>query len=252
MENEQSQPANGHQPSAISAWLQLLRAPNFLTVPGDPLAGWLLANGSAAVPDVRLAALLAASVCFYASGLILNDVADFETDAAERPSRPLPSRRISVRAAQIATGLLLGTGLLLCVCAGGDAFQSGIFLVVAIVAYNQVAKRHAIAGPLVMGLCRGLNLLLGASLLGIFPARVWICAAIEIAFIARVTSMARRETSGGKITPKLIGALLSMLIPMQAIFCAVSGAGRIGWICAAALLILWPLNRVLVRRYYAS
>lgn len=252
MENKPSQPAAGPPPSKLYAWLQLIRVPNLLTVPGDVIAGWLLANGTVAKPDARAAALIAAGLCFYAAGLVHNDISDLETDLKERPSRPLPSGRIGKQVAQNVFSGLLVAALLLCASAGGDAFQNGIFLMVAIIAYNQTAKRHRIAGPWVMGLCRGLNLLLGASTTGIFPGRVWICAGIEIVYIARVTSLARNETAGGKITPKIIGSLISLLIPLQAAFCFFSDAGSTGWICGGILLTLWPLNRWLGRRFYAS
>ena len=41
--------------------------------------------------------------------MVLNDVYDVETDARERPYRPIPSGRISLNKAQS-----LGYGLLLC------------------------------------------------------------------------------------------------------------------------------------------
>lgn len=238
--------------SRLSAWLQLLRVPNFATVPGDVVAGFLLANGAAAAPGRNLAAAAAASLCLYAAGLVLNDLSDLETDAKERPNRPLPSGRVGRTAAWAATALFFACGLLLCLAAGPSVFQCGLLLALLIVIYNQHAKKSAAAGPLVMGLCRGFNLLLGASLVHVFPLRVWICAAIEALYIARVTSMSRQETQGGRITPKTIGALISLLVPLQAVFCLVAGAGRTGWIAAASLLLFWPLHRIAARRFYSS
>ena len=103
-----------------------------------------------------------------------------------------------------------------------------------------------------MGLCRGFNLLLGASLLKTFPPFVLVCAVIETAFIAGVSVLARRETESGRIKPKHIGLLLGLLIPLQAVFCLMAGAGTVGWISAAILLTFWPLNRWLRARFYAS
>ena len=70
---------------ALKNWLQLLRAPNLFTVPGDPLAGFLLASGG---EFVAYAAFLAmgASICFYCGGLLLNDLADLEEDRRDRPT----------------------------------------------------------------------------------------------------------------------------------------------------------------------
>ena len=44
--------------SATHTWLQLLRAPNLFTVPGDPLAGFLLASGG--VFDLRTVGVMLA------------------------------------------------------------------------------------------------------------------------------------------------------------------------------------------------
>ncbi len=80
------------------AWLELLRPPNLFTVPGDVVAGWFLAGGSGAKAGT-VAALAASSLCIYSAGLVINDLADVETDRRERPGRPIASGRVSPRAA---------------------------------------------------------------------------------------------------------------------------------------------------------
>ena len=79
-------------PKKLRAWLQLFRVPNLLTVPGDPLAGFLIAAGGRL--DSRAACAVVASLAFYAAGLAMNDLADFAEDTRERPKRPLPSGAI--------------------------------------------------------------------------------------------------------------------------------------------------------------
>ena len=64
-----------------------------LSVPGDVLVG---AAAPGARGDLRRAAGLAgASSCLYLAGMALNDYADREVDAVERPARPIPSGRVS-------------------------------------------------------------------------------------------------------------------------------------------------------------
>ena len=64
-----------------------------LSVPGDVLVG---AAASGQVGNVgRTAGLVAASSCLYLAGMALNDYADREVDAVERPGRPIPSGRVS-------------------------------------------------------------------------------------------------------------------------------------------------------------
>uniref|UniRef100_UPI000A4ED9A6 UbiA family prenyltransferase n=1 Tax=Streptomyces hygroscopicus TaxID=1912 RepID=UPI000A4ED9A6 len=84
-------------------WAELLRISALFTVPGDALAG------AAAVgrrPNRGTALAVCASLCLYEAGMALNDWADRDIDAVERPGRPLPSGRIAPAAAlAAATGL---------------------------------------------------------------------------------------------------------------------------------------------------
>ena len=105
------QSATSQQPSAIRTWLQLFRAPNLFTVPGDPLAGYVLASYGAFESDVFYA--VGASVCFYAAGLLDNDLADLAEDRVERPFRPLPSGAAKPLTVALVAAVLTGAGLLL-------------------------------------------------------------------------------------------------------------------------------------------
>jgi len=51
--------------------------------------------------------------------------------------------------------------------------------------------------------------------------------------------------------PPIIGQLIRMLLPLQAIWCLASRSIA-GAIAAAILLILWPVSRSVSRRFYAS
>jgi 4-hydroxybenzoate polyprenyltransferase len=246
------------------AWLELLRVPNLLTVPGDVLAGWLLAAGGRWHPV--LLSTLAVSLGLYAFGLLSNDIEDFKTDARERPQRPLPSKRVKPVTAVVVT-LALGCGaMLLAWLAGRPAFECAVLLFLVITLYNTVMKGSALFGPLTLGLCRGLNLLLGAAasipvasggLHGVPLANtigVGAAAVLLLLYIAGVSALARREVETGRA--HLIGALLRGLLPLQAFFCVCAslflGAGPLGWGVAAALLALWPAAGWLGKRFYMS
>src|SRR5262249_45198089 len=51
--------------------------------------------------------------------------------------------------------------------------------------------------------------------------------------------------------PSMIGQLIRLLLPLQAIFC-VASRGIAGGIAAAILLLLWPISRSVSRKFYAS
>ncbi|KLN35229.1 SCO3242 family prenyltransferase [Cellulosimicrobium cellulans] len=171
--------------------LDLVRAPAVLSVVGDTLAG-AAAAGHAFTP--RRALLPLASACLYAGGMALNDYADRDLDAVERPERPIPSGRISEgRALRVAVGLTAaGVGL---AAAGGGAraLAVAVPLAASVWTYDTVAKEHAV-GPVVMAACRGLDVLLGA---GVGHLRAALPAAAGMAVhTAGVTFVSRGEVHG--------------------------------------------------------
>src|SRR5581483_11719795 len=105
---------------AIKPYLQLVRLPNVFTAAADSLAGWLLVRGTFDEPR-RWLPLVAASMATYAGGIALNDVFDYEADLRERPSRPLPSGRVSRRFAGWLGGGLLALGPVLAALSGSAA-----------------------------------------------------------------------------------------------------------------------------------
>jgi 4-hydroxybenzoate polyprenyltransferase len=96
--------------------LELVRAPAALTVLGDTVAGAAWAGHPV---TTRRALLPAASACLYAGGMALNDWADRDLDALERPGRPVPSGRVSPRRALAVAAALGAAGLALAAAGGG-------------------------------------------------------------------------------------------------------------------------------------
>jgi 4-hydroxybenzoate polyprenyltransferase len=163
--------------------------------------------------------------------MVWNDWFDRAVDARERPSRPLPSGRVAPR-----TAVRLGSGLL----AAGVAFAGlagltaegwsavplllSVAVAAAVLLYDGWLKRTA-AGPVGMGLCRFLNVLLGLSLGGEdtpWPLRLHLAAVVGI-YIVGVTWFARKEAETSRAAA-LRGAAAVML-------------------CALALTLPLPLQR---------
>ena len=236
----------------MKSWLQLFRAPNLFTVPGDPLAGFLRASAGAAKFRPELFPVILASLALYCFGLLLNDLMDFRVDLLERPFRPLPSGAVNRGAAGAVAVLLAALGLGMCALAGPMTFCFGAALALAIISYNCGLKKIPVVGPLVMGTCRGLNVMLGATLAPPFSMLAFAAALVVVIYITAVSTLARMETSHPAIPP-LIGKLIRALILIQAVFCAISRTGVVGWLCAGVLaLALWPLSRIVGRKFYGS
>lgn len=192
------------RPSPLRTWLQLFRAPNLFTVPGDPLAGYLLACFGA-VEGATLWPAIAACLCFYAGGLLLNDLADLREDRAERPERPLPSGAADPAMVRTVMAGLFALALALCAWLGLATFATGAALLTAIAAYNLWTKHLQLLGALNMGACRGLSMLVGATAVPhgdlTYPLIVRgrldhlvIAVVLVVVFIAAITHLARYET----------------------------------------------------------
>ena len=184
--------------------------------------------------DVRVLLLLAAaSSLLYAAGVVLNDVFDLEIDRHERPERPIPSGRISCtrrarrlgccwprawrwhgswrftrdaprsgrrRTPRLKTAKSSTTASRprpWRASPGASAFAPGLIgalLAAAIVLYDLGLKRTPL-GPVGMGACRMLNVLLGMSVLaGPFrPEHFLIAGGIGV-YVAGIAWLARNET----------------------------------------------------------
>ncbi|OKJ04332.1 prenyltransferase [Streptomyces sp. CB01249] len=183
------------------AWAELLRISALFTVPGDALAG---AAAAGRRPDRSTALAMGASLCLYEAGMALNDWADRDEDAVDRPHRPIPSGRITPRAALTAAGALTGAGLALAARAGRPALTVATALAATVWAYD-LRLKHTPAGPAAMAAARSLDLMLGATATGRYPALRATRAALPAAALLgahtyAVTTVSRHEARGGSIT----------------------------------------------------
>ena len=210
-------------------------------MPGDPLAGYLLAAGAGAVVGRPVVLVMLAALLLYMTGLITNDVADIRVDARERPNRPLPSRAVDETIARLVAVSLIALALLLARYVGWATAGVALALLVCISLYNQFLKAGPL-GPLCMGLCRGLSLLLGASLVGFSSPLVWIGAGGLILYVMAVTLVARGEMADWR--PAWLGFLPLAAVAAIAVVLlqasAVSGLmqGRLG----AVLFLLFTMS----------
>jgi len=190
----------------LGAWAQLLRLPNLFTAIADPAAGFFLV-GLGFERWTDLAVVATASACLYAGGAVLNDAFDVRRDAAERPGRPIPAGMVSLTQAVAAGSVLLVMGVGVCFTVGGDTRWIAAALACGVIAYDGMLKKTFLA-PAVMGACRGLNLLLGASIAADWsgPA-TGVAAGLLWLYVASVTFFARREAAVSSRRRLGLGAL---------------------------------------------
>lgn len=211
-------------------YLRLFRVPNVFTALADIGLGFALTwrftvDQPEKLPWGLLVALGAASGFLYIAGMAFNDVFDVDVDRVERPQRPIPAGAISLGTARLLALVLLVLG---CGFAwlSGFAFADqmatwwkpgfiGTCLAAAILSYDGWAKQNFL-GPWNMGLCRVLNVLLGASagpaiengvLLGYSPGTLLVAGGIGL-YIVGVTIFAKKEAEESRAQMLGVGLLV--------------------------------------------
>jgi 4-hydroxybenzoate polyprenyltransferase len=184
--------------------LRFIRLPNTLTAAADVLAGAALAAGVRGVPipatpaTLSSLALVAVSgMALYAFGVALNDWMDQDEDREHHPERPLPSGELSRPAALAILAGTLALALGLALAAGPLVFSVACGVVLAITGYDAIFKARPPVAALMMGLCRGLSLLLGAAWAGgqdgFLYAPVIATAGAYAALVAAITLVSQLE-----------------------------------------------------------
>ena len=203
-------------PLPIKPYIQLLRPANIVTAVADIIAGYAISLYLFHTIEISHITLIFATICLYGGGIVLNDAFDAKLDGVERPERPIPSGKVSVKNAKILGFSLLSMG---CISAGYNNWISGltaISVAILIVLYDVYSKKKYFMGPLNMGMCRGGNLLLGMSANPIILNEWWYLATIPIVYIAAITMVSRGEVTGGN--PKTLyaaGVLYFLVIVAQ-------------------------------------
>jgi 4-hydroxybenzoate polyprenyltransferase len=189
----------------IYDYLEFVRIPGVFTAHADITAGFLIAGGG--MDQIGSATyLLLASSFLYSAGMALNDYFDYRIDLKERPQRPIPSERIKRQEALCLGVFLLAAGIFLAYYVRPASFVISLLLAAFIFLYNAGLKKHPWLGPVNMGGCRYLNLLLGLSVLPLSTGSFMVPLLTGI-FIFGVTVLSRQETKvKGSSFPVLVSA----------------------------------------------
>lgn len=228
-----------------------MRPANIITSISDVLAGISISGYLAT--DIFPAGyfwpvllLCISTIGLYGGGVVFNDVFDEELDKIERPERPIPRGVISKKEASILGILLFLMGitaaLVVSVLSGLLAFA----VIVASLVYDKWSKHNAFAGPLNMGLCRGLNLLLGISIIIPSVSTWWFLAIIPIIYIAAITMVSRGEVHGGSKSTLYFAGLLYCLVIGSILFLS-SGRNIVWWSVIFLIPFSWMIFAALIK-----
>jgi 4-hydroxybenzoate polyprenyltransferase len=241
---------------AAKNWLRLLRVPNLFTIPGDIFVGFFFVLGAcrAGFPACQstgyLLLLVGASLCLYAAGLILNDFFDLKTDRAERPDRPIASGAISRKLALLVALSLLALALVLAALVGVYTLAVCAVLAALLIFYDAAASRVPVLRAVTMGLCRGLNVMLGASVafpaLGVEPG---FAALVIMLYVVAVSALSLEET---RAAPRLLPRFAPLIVLASGLAAFILYAG-FSWpgLAGACIAVVGVLSAIFViRRNY--
>jgi 4-hydroxybenzoate polyprenyltransferase len=191
-----------------------MRPANIVTSVADVLAGIAISGffleADREILPVFLLSL--STIGLYGGGIVFNDVFDADLDKVERPERAIPSGAISKKEAALLGIILLCIGFL---AAFAFSVRSGIIALLILVfalVYNKFGKHHSFLGPLNMGICRGMNLLLGVSIVSISLQSLYFLGLIPLIYIFSITMISQGEVHGSDRKKLYTGAFLYVVV----------------------------------------
>jgi 4-hydroxybenzoate polyprenyltransferase len=220
----------------LDSYIILVRLPNVFSAASNILPGYFtivtaVSSSFLSINILYLAALMTSSSLLYLAGIVFNDYFDFEIDKKERPTRPLPSGKITKgKALTIAISSIIAANVLTLLI-HWTSFIVAVILTTIIIAYDYRLKHDTITGPITMGLARFFNIILGATpalptlLLSAASSKMLLfIATLLFLYVIAISILSKKEVSG-KITNAIIISSLSIVFVVIA---TIAIAGLIG------------------------
>lgn len=228
-----------------------MRPANIVTSVADVLAGAAIAGVMSNDPLIEdhlpaVGLLCISTACLYGGGVVFNDVFDAEIDRVERPERAIPSGIISVAQASVLGTVLLFAGMAAAAACGFITAIMALAITIFALQYNRLTKHHPFFGPFSMGICRGLNLLLGISVLSSALNQWYFLVIVPLLYIFSITMISRGEVYGGKKRNLYIAAMLYGIVALILLYFSVS-YHKLPQTIIFLALFLWMIFRPLFK-----
>ncbi len=234
-----------------TGFLQLMRPANIITSVSDVLAGiaisgFLVSFNFTEINFLPIILLCISTIGLYGGGVVFNDVFDAALDKVERPERPIPKGIVTIKEASMLGSVLLLIGIIAAMMVSNISGLLALLIALAALVYNKWSKHHVLAGPLNMGLCRGLNLLLGISIVTAALGQWWFIAFVPIIYIAAITMISRGEVHGGNKNALYFSVFLYSIVIVAILLLSYS-KGMLLWTIIFLLPFAWMIFTALVK-----
>ncbi|HZE78153.1 MAG TPA: UbiA family prenyltransferase [Nitrososphaeraceae archaeon] len=199
-------------------YLLLIRLPNTFTVPPDILVGYFVVGHQDSADALSLPLLIVSSVLLYISGIVFNDLFDLEEDKIDSPNRPLPSNKISVKSASLLAVSTMSSANIIAYHVSQQSLLVSFVISCTIIAYDYKLKKTKV-GFIIMGLARGLNILLGAStaffVIPDDPQALFytiFITSLMVIYVSSITLLSKGEITGIANMRKIVAAYGSVFL----------------------------------------
>jgi geranylgeranylglycerol-phosphate geranylgeranyltransferase len=144
----------------LTAIVKIVRPLNFLiTYISVIVAAVICLPGHSIELNVFLAALAASFV--MASGNIINDIYDIDIDRVNKPSRPLPSKKISIKEAYIFYFVFIAASVFISSLLNEKAIAIVLVSILLLFFYSKYLKRIPLVGNITVAILTGLVFIFG-------------------------------------------------------------------------------------------
>ena len=200
-----------------------MRPANIVTAVADILAGIAIAGYLSQDNDTYtpILLLILSTIGLYGGGVVMNDVFDADLDAKERPERPIPSGLVRESEGAILGILLLVAGVAVAFQLSTMSGSIALLIALAALVYDKFGKHHRFLGPINMGLCRGLNLLLGISVVQPLVSEYWYLGVVPVIYIGAITMISQGEVHGGNKSTLYLAAALYGIAMLSVLYASV-------------------------------
>jgi len=240
----------------LQALLEILRPFNCLMAAAASIIGLLIGGGDR--PDMAALIFLAVFLVTGA-GNAINDYYDRDIDRVNRPSRPIPSGRISPRGAAAWSFLLFLAGCLLAAVVNQLCLAIGILNSVLLFLYARNLKTTPLAGNLCVAYLTGSTFLFGGAAFGLqglymnlVPFSLSALATMSREIAKDIEDLAGDRQGGARTLPILAGekisAALAALFSLVAVvlsFFAPFGPAYLAIVAVADVLLLWSTAKII-------
>ena len=237
----------------IGGYLELARVGNAVAAGALTFVGSFVASGLDSPWAVALAVIATAAA--PGAGNAVNDFFDRGIDAVNRPGRPIPSGRVSTRAAAAFAAALFLVATAAAVSLPIVALSIAVVNLLALLAYTQLFKGLPAVGNVVVAYLTGSTFLFGAAAVGPIAPPTWTLFGLAAtATFARevvkdVEDVAGDREEGLRTLPIVVGerpALALAAVAMGAAALASALPYVDGTFGAAYLVVVLPADAAMV------